>query len=235
MKFKFLKPAASVLVCSLIIASGECGKTDSEYEFNSQPLEIERTPGEIIKLFDGSNFDQWQMAITDGWVIDNGAMLCIGNGDIWTKEYFENFVLKCEFKMSRDCNSGIFIRTGNPKDPVQTGIEIQVIDSFGKEIPDKHDCGALYDLMEPVKNAVKPAGEWNHITITCNNNVLTVVLNDVNIINADIEKWDTARKNPDGTENKFNIPIKDFPRIGFIGFQDHGHPVWYRDVTVTIL
>ena len=45
-------------------------------------------------------------------------------GDIWTKDRYGDFVLELEFKTAG--NSGVFIRTDNPKDNVQTGIEIQV-------------------------------------------------------------------------------------------------------------
>ena len=47
-----------------------------------------------------------------------------GSGDIWTKARYGDFVLELEFKTTG--NSGVFFRTDNPKDRVQTGIEIQV-------------------------------------------------------------------------------------------------------------
>ena len=65
--------------------------------------------------------------------------------------------------------------------------------------------------------------------------MITVVLNNVPVIEANVDNWFETHKNPDGTDNKFSMPIKDFPRTGFIGFQDHGHPVWFRDIKVTIL
>ena len=48
----------------------------------------------------------------------------------------------------------------------------------------------------------------------------------------DVDEWTTPRMNPDGTENKFEKALKDFPRNGYIGFQDHGDPVWYRNVRI---
>ena len=27
-----------------------------------------------------------------------------------------------------------------------------------------------------------------------------------------------------------NRAVKDFARTGYLGFQDHGHPVWYKNV-----
>jgi hypothetical protein len=59
-----------------------------------------------------------------------------------------------------------------------------------------------------------------------------VVLNGVQIIDMDLDQWTTPRKNPDGTPNKFNKAMKDMPRSGVIGLQDHGNPVWYRNMRI---
>jgi hypothetical protein len=139
-------------------------------------------------------------------------------------------VLACDFKISKGCNSGIFVRTDNPKDPVQTGIEIQVYDTAGKEKVGKNDGGAIYDLVAPSKNAMKPAGEWNHIEITCDKNKIKVVLNGEAIADMDLDQWTEAGKNPDGSKNKFTKALKDFARDGQLGFQDHGQPCWYKNI-----
>ena len=80
-------------------------------------------------LFNGTDFTGWQTAdgkpVTKGWVVKDGAMVReTAGGDIWTKDRYGDFVLDLEFKTAG--NSGVFIRTDNPKDNVQTGIEIQV-------------------------------------------------------------------------------------------------------------
>jgi hypothetical protein len=109
---------------------------------------------------------------------------------------------------------------------------VQVLDSHGKPKPDKHDCGAIYDCLAPSKNAVKPAGEWNSLRLTCRGPRIEVVLNGAPIINMDLDQWTAAHKNPDGTENKFSTAYKNMPRRGRIGFQDHGKPVWYRNIRI---
>ena len=38
--------------------------------------------------------------------------------------------------------------------------------------------------------------------------------------------------NPDGTENKFKTALNDLPKTGHIGFQDHGHNVWFRNIYI---
>ena len=40
---------------------------------------------------------------------------------------------------------------------------------------------------------------------------------------------------PDGKKHKFKLggkprAVKDFARTGYLGFQDHGHKVWYKNV-----
>jgi hypothetical protein len=47
-----------------------------------------------------------------------------------------------------------------------------------------------------------------------------------------LDNWPDAHQNPDGTKNKFNLAYKDMARAGVFGFQDHGKPVWYRNIKV---
>jgi len=195
------------------------------------------TPGKPLTLFDGKDLAQWMNrdgnAPGAGWVITDGAMVRgKGAGDIWTKQRFGDFILDLEFKT--EGNSGIFIRTDNPKDCVQTGIEIQVDKGRGKENVGKNGVGAVYDCLAPSKNPVKD-DQWNHAVITCAKNKITVVMNDVPIIDMDLDKWTEPNKNPDGSKNKFRTALKDFKREGHIGLQDHGANVSYRNIKVTPL
>jgi len=196
---------------------------------DNELTEQEKKDGWIL-LFDGKTPEGWvnlkPANIEEGTINPNKS----GNYVTFAKEKYGDFILACDFKVSKGCNSGIFIRTGNPKDPVQTGIEIQVLDSAGKEKPNKNDSGSIYDLVAPTKNTMKPAGEWNHIEITCDKNKIKVALNGEAIADMDLDQWTEAGKNPDGTKNKFSKALKDFPREGQLGFQDHGQPCWYKNV-----
>ncbi len=183
-------------------------------------------------LFNGEDFTGWTnaegKAPGKGWVVADGAMVREkSGGDIWTKDRFGNFVLDLEFKT--EGNSGIFIRTDNPRDNVQTGIEIQVYKPVGQV--SKHSCGAVYDALEPAKEMVK-ANAWNHVTITANGNRLEVVMNGEKIVDMDLDRWTTPGQNPDGTKNKYQKALKDFKREGHIGLQDHGAKVSYRNLKI---
>ncbi len=79
---------------------------------------------------------------------------------------------------------------------------------------------------------VKKTGEWNHYTITCKGNKICVVLNGEQIIDMDLNLWMEAHKNPDGTPNKFHTALRDMPQVGHIGLQDHGDPVWFRNIKI---
>ncbi len=192
----------------------------------------ERQPdqGAWTALFDGNSLSGWTNRAgqppAQGWVVEDGSLTRkAGAGDIWTKERFGDFVLDLEFQTKG--NSGVFIRTDDPKNNVQTGIEIQVDKPGG---PSKHSVGAVYDLQAPTKNAAKDG--WNHLVITAKDNLLKVELNGEPIVDMDLDRWDTAGKNPDGSKNKFSTALKDFAREGHIGFQDHGAEVSYRNVRI---
>lgn len=183
-------------------------------------------------LFDGSNLSKWRNdaggKLNAGWVIEDGVLARKPNaGMIWTKERFGNFVLDLEFKT--EGNSGIFFRTDNPKDCVQTGLEMQIYKRVDK--PGKHGCGAVYDALAPSREMTKD-GQWNHITITAKDNKIGIVLNGEQIIDMDLNRWTEPGKNPDDSKNKFRTALKDFKREGHIGFQDHGANVWFRNIRI---
>ncbi|HMQ16332.1 MAG TPA: DUF1080 domain-containing protein [Phycisphaerae bacterium] len=181
------------------------------------------------QLFDGRDLAGWKCR-PGSWLVEDGALVRKGGGDIWTEDLYGDFVLELEFMFAPQANSGIFFRTGDLADPVQTGIELQVLDSHGKAEPGKHDCGAVYDIMAPRVNAVRKPGEWNHVVLVCHGSFIAAAMNGERIISLDLNDWTQPRRNPDGSENKFRTAYREMPRIGHIGFQDHGTAVAYRNI-----
>ena len=175
------------------------------------------------------------------WVIEDGGVLALKDRTdgkmrnanyLWSREQFGDFALELEYRTpDGQANSGVFIRTADINDPVQTGIEIQVGNWPEDRPADRGSVGGIYNLVAPVRNAHK-AGAWNRYAITCKGSRITVVLNGVTTAEADLDQWTEARKNPDGSPNKFRKPLKEFARKGYIGFQDHGSPVWYRNIRI---
>ena len=182
-------------------------------------------------LFNGKDLAGWQCK-PESWKVENGELVCVGGSYIWTEEQFGDYMLEFEFKIPEKGNSGVFFRTADLRDPVQTGIEMQVLDSFGKAEVGKHDCGAIYDCLAPAKNMVRKPGEWNHAVLICRGPWINAYMNGHHIIQMNLDQWTEPNRNPDGSPNKYRTAYKDMPRVGHIGFQDHGKPVWYRNVRI---
>lgn len=181
-----------------------------------------------------SSLDHWTLQKQGGWELKDGVLGTSEKpgGYIWSKEAYGDFELTIDYKTSKKCNSGLFFRT-NPKNAVQGGFEIQI--ASADIYSGKHVVGSLYDAKEPSESAGKADGEWNTMVLTVKGPKVTVVLNGKKIQDLNLDDWDTPNKNPDGSKNKFKTALKDLPRTGHIGFQYHGHPVWYRNVKLKAL
>ena len=79
---------------------------------------------------------------------------------------------------------------------------------------------------------MKPAGEWNHIEVTCQKNLIDVELNGELVTSMDLDQWVEPNVRPDGSTHKFDIAYKDHPRKGYIGLQDHGNEVAFRNLRI---
>jgi hypothetical protein len=195
----------------------------------------------FVWFFDGKDLSAWKSSPNSHWVVEDGAITLADRTDgklnnpdyLWTREKYANFILELEFNVPDGyANSGVFLRVSDLSDPVYTGLEVQVSNSFGKKISRGGTAGAIYDCLAPTKNAINKAGQWNHYRITCKDNKITVVLNGQHVLNMDLDRWTEPHKNPDGTPNKYHRALKDFAREGHVGLQDHGRPVWYRNIRI---
>ncbi|MBU6168268.1 MAG: DUF1080 domain-containing protein [Bacteroidetes bacterium] len=201
-------------------------------------------------LFDGSTLTGWKTYnrtdMATSWSVKDGAIFLdakkgrseIAKGDLVTLEDYDDFELSLEWKISECGNSGIMYRiVEDPKykQPYLTGPEMQVLDN--KCHPDAkiitHRSGDFYDVMASKTENVKPAGEWNAVRIIMKGYKLEQWQNGVkqikltlgsDEINAIVEK--SKWKNQ-----------KDWGKalIGKIGLQDHGDPVWFRNIKIRSL
>ncbi len=210
---------------------------------------VEKVSNDWQVLFDGSSFDGWHGYLSDQvsnvWKLEDGAMVFYPpkerNGEsynIVTDKEYTNFILSLEWKVNEGSNSGIFwgvYEDSKYGQPYETGPEIQVLDNIAH--PDAkngttHQAGALYDMIAPSKDVVKPVGEWNTcvITIDHDTNAGSVVLNGEKIVEFPVhgEAWDAmvAKSKFADWEGFGNYTT------GKIGLQDHGDIVAYRNIKV---
>ena len=92
--------------------------------------------------------------------------------------------------------------------------------------------GSFYDAKAPSSNPAKAVGEWNTFKLTCKGPSIRLSINGVEVFAVNVDDWDKAGMNPDGTKNKFKTALKDLPRTGRIGLQNHGQVVWFKDVVL---
>jgi len=187
-------------------------------------------------LFDGKSTKGWldskELAVDESHVQRDGLNPHPCNYMLIYEKPQGDFVLSLEFKLSKGCNSGVFVRTWpltlRPgRDVGFNGIEIAIDDTKNADF---HDTGAIYDLVKPSKNAMKPAGEWNKMVVTCDQNKLAVEVNGETVTRMDLDQWPEKNKRPDGSAHKFDVAFKEHPRKGYIGVQDHGSDCWYRNI-----
>ena len=205
-------------------------------------------------LFNGTSLNAFELG-PGSWEIEkDGSVVCRmqktkdkkgkerirGMGYLWTKEEFSDFELSLEYKLSAGANSGIFYRS-DKNNPVNGGFEIQLMDNEGfqkkanKVLPTRKLNASFYDGVAPKGDFSKPVGQWNHSRLVCKGPEVSFHLNGKVAFKINLDDWKQAGKNPDGSVNKFKVALKDLPREGRIGFQNHGQVVWFRKITIKSL
>jgi Domain of Unknown Function (DUF1080) len=190
-----------------------------------------QTKDGFVPLFNGKDLDGWEVrgskADQDKWAIkDNLLVARPGGGWIGTKKMYGDFVLKVEWRIFADGNSGVFLRVPDVKSkesPSALGMEIQILDDNSpkyKNLKPYQYCGGLYHFQGPSKKMFKGAGEWNAYEITCKGESIVVVFNGEKVIDADASKDAVLAKRP---------------RRGFLGLQNHGTGVEFRNVMIKSL
>lgn len=196
-------------------------------------------------LFDGKSISHWKRFNADGvpaaWKAKDGALAfskmtdAADNGDIISKDIYDNFELKLEWKISTGGNSGIFyyiVEGQEYKKPWLTGIEMQVIDNDVHKDAEiiTHRAGDLYDLIAGVPETVKPVGEWNTVKIVSKNGNLEQWLNGQKIVETKL--WDDNWREMVANSKFSRMPSFGIFKQGHIGLQDHGDDVWFRNIKI---
>src|SRR6478672_6851670 len=133
------------------------------------------------------------------WTIENGVLTASEDQAIWSNKQYKNFVLDLDFKTAPGTNSGVIVYCTDTADWIPHSVEIQIADDYADEwskSPKTWQCGAIFGHLAANKQkVVKKPGEWNHYTLTCQGQQLTVVLNGQKVTQMDMRKWTSAKKN----------------------------------------
>jgi hypothetical protein len=204
-----------------------------------------------VLLFDGADFNGWRQCngttMPANWKIDDHAMQVFtapgkkpgegSGGDIlYSAKKFKNFELSVDWKTEKAGNSGIFyyVREVPGKPIYYAAPEVQVLDNADatdNKLP-SHLAGSLYDMVPADPKSVKPAGEWNTIVIRVKDGKVTHTQNGMKVCEYTLwtPEWDKMVQ-----DSKF----KTFPGFtegiaheGYIGLQDHGYSIWFRNIKI---
>lgn len=189
-------------------------------------------------LFDGTSLEQWRgyrmESMHDGWAARDGMLTRVGGGgDIITRDTFGDFELSLEWRVEEAGNSGVLYRGDESADYIyKTAPEMQVLDDAGHA--DGGDpltsAGSVYGLYPAPRGLVRPAGEWNHARIVADGARVEHWLNGslVAAYEQGSDEWNALVAG-----SKFvQWPEFGTLREGHIGLQDHGDPVWYRNIKI---
>jgi hypothetical protein len=181
-------------------------------------------------LFNGHDLTGWQLVnkVGRGYVVERGLLVCPadGGGNLFTEKEYSNFVFRFEFRTDPGANNGIGIRAPLQGDAAYAGMEIQILDDTapiyqGKLRPAQYH-GSVYDVIPAKQGFLKKVGEWNEEEITADGRRVTVKLNGVTIVDADL---DTV-KDPE--------VLKKHPGLarthGHVGFLGHETRVEFRNI-----
>lgn len=202
-------------------------------------------------LFNGKNFEGWRQCngteMPANWVIEEKSMKVFtgegkkpgkgAKGDIlYPGKKFKNFELSIDWKASKAANSGIFyyVRETVGKPIYYAAPEIQVLDNkdASDNKIDSHLAGSLYDMIPADPQTVNPAGEWNTCVIKVKDGKVQVSMNGTAVVSYShwTPEWDELVQN--SKFKKFAGFTEGISKEGYIGLQDHGYPVWFRNIKI---
>ena len=176
---------------------------------------------EAVSLFNGKDLTGWKNA---KYIVEDGVLICKGKNLVTEKQY-TNYVFEFEFLLPPGGNNGLGIQYPGNGGPSSSGMELQILDNKHpkySKLVDSQYHGSLYKLKAAKRGHLKPAGEWNHQKVTIDGPSVKVVLNGVEILDANLDEINKQKPKHKGAKR----------RSGHICFCGHGAPVKFKNITI---
>lgn len=180
-------------------------------------------------------------------------------GDLIFAHKFKNFELELEWKISKGGNSGILYlaqevttkdKDGNEVlEPIFiSSPEFQLLDNenhpdakLGKD--NNRQAGSLYDMIPAVPQNAKPYGEWNKAKIMVYKGTVVHGQNGQNVLEYHLwtKQWTDMLQASKFSEQAWPLAFELLNNCGgenhegYIGLQDHGDDIWFRNIRVKVL
>jgi hypothetical protein len=218
----------------------------------------------FITLFDGKTLNGWrgysEAVVPGAWSVDDGAIHISGSGtgeagasnggDLVFAHKFKNYEFEFEWKVGKGSNSGVlyFIQEVEGQKSYISAPEYQVLDNANH--PDaklgennNRQSASLYDMIPANPQNSKPFGEWNKGKILSYKGTIVHYQNDEKVLEYHLwtQQWkellDKSKFSKEAWPLAYELLLNcgGENHEGFIGLQDHGDDVWYRNIKIKIL
>ena len=171
-------------------------------------------------LFNGKDLTGWRQERRGQgkWIVDKGDLVLRPGRAFWIRSIkdYENFTIAYDYKIKKGGNSGLAIRTPRIGWPSNDGMEIQIMDRPKSRGVEEDSLLSIYSNVPPICRVDKPLTEpWNRVVIKADGWMVSAWLNGHLV-----QQYNT----------KFHPELRYRPLKGWLGFQDHGRWVRFRNI-----
>ena len=255
---KVTSKGAVTLACSQQINGGQTEKVQLAVDKNGF---ITIFDGKSLKGWRGYGKNH----LPSKWIIDDGCLKFNATGqggeggDVIFAHKFKNFELDLEWKISKAGNSDIFYfaqeavskdKDGNEQlEPIFCSApEYQVLDNANHPdaklgVDGNRQSASLYDMIPAKPQNQNPYEQWNYAKIVVKNGKITHYQNGKAVVSYQLwtPEWTKLLQASKFSEKSWPSAFALLNNCGgpnhegFIGLQDHGNDVWYRNIRVKVL
>jgi 3-keto-disaccharide hydrolase len=199
-------------------------------EANRALAKIGQDDSEFTSLFNGKDLSGW-IGSTDVYEVVKGNLVSKAgkHGNMFTKDTYDNFIARLEFKLPKGGNNGLALRSPiTDKEVAYEGMETQILDNTAAKYANLHEYqfhGSLYGLAPAIKGYLRPVGQWNYEEVTVKGDELTVAVNGFEILKTNIAK---VREKPMDGKAHPGASRSD----GHFGLLGHTDPVAFRNIRI---
>ena len=195
------------------------------YQLSYTTTQAVSPPDGFTRLFNGNNLKGWDYDGSGHWKAEKGLLVYDGGGwapypntifkrNLHTQQEYEDFILLIDWKIHKDGNSCIFLRSGMERE--SDDIQVEIWDRTATVYSSPYGSGGIVGYNEkeriPLETADSPLGQWNHFQIRVEKSLVTIHLNGKLVLDrfaADFQK----SKGP-------------------IVLQHHGSPLWFKNIYI---
>jgi hypothetical protein len=183
-----------------------------------------------VDLFNGedlTNFGGKGKTELNGYLVKNGVIESTPQcKTLMTGRDFSDYILELEFQLTPGANNGLGIHYPGTGNVAYAGMELQILDGehekYQGKLEDYQHHGSLYTLAPALRGHMKPAGEWNFQRVTVRGSRVSVELNGVCILDANLDEINRAHPKHEGAKR----------RSGRICFAGHGDVIRVRKMRI---